>query len=74
MSQTAAKLAAPQFVLLDQNGILNPCGVQALSDHLFNFVDDLVEHGEARDQSVTGLKWVLVGLGFQIAGSLPLPL
>lgn len=73
MKKNAAQFEAPDIHLLDQNGILDPDSVQRFSTSLHDFIDDLVENGEARDLSVKGLKWVLVSLGFQIFGNLPLP-
>lgn len=68
MNRNASTFEAPDFVLVDGDGILDPIAVQRFADHLYDFVDDLVENGEARDLSVQGLIWVLAGLAFQIAG------
>ncbi|MHA6642297.1 hypothetical protein [Mesorhizobium sp. A623] len=73
LKKNAAKFKAPDINLLDQNGILDPDSVERFSASLHNYVDDLVENGEAKDLSIKGLTWVLVGLGFQIFGNLPLP-
>lgn len=73
MKKNADKFEAPDINLLDQNGILDPESVERFSASLHNFIDDLVENGEAKDLSIRGLTWVLVGLGLQIFGTLPLP-
>ena len=73
MRRNAEKYNATDINLIDANGILSPDAVRRLNASLHEYVDDLVENGEARDFSVQGLKWVLVSLAFQIFGNLPLP-
>lgn len=73
MNDNAEKFEASKFELLDMNGILDPVAVMRYSEHLNHYLDDLLEHGEARDLSVQGLKWIIAGLAMQILGSLPLP-
>ena len=60
--------------IIDRNGVLDPIAVKRLGTAIHEFLEDLVENGEARDLSGKGLKWVMVGLIGQIVASLPLGL
>lgn len=74
MQRSAKKIDVEKLALVDANGILDPVTVKAFTDNLHDYVDDLVENGETRDHSAKGLMWVLIGLGMQILGGIPLPL
>ncbi|WP_311028226.1 hypothetical protein [Mesorhizobium koreense] len=72
MLRTAHKFHEEAETLSGADGIIDPARVEKLYIDMHEYIDDLVENGEAIDRTPVGLLWVMVGQVLQIAGSLPL--